>query len=63
MNALRRISDLSKPLKDERPGHKNHHISSRVKVGQNLSKHLKARQMCVDDDERKCNNAQNTQHK
>ena len=27
MNALRRISDLSKPLKDERRGHKNHHMS------------------------------------
>ena len=25
MNALRRKSDLSKPLKDERRGHKNHH--------------------------------------
>ena len=29
MNALRRISDLSKPLKDERRGHKNHHELAR----------------------------------
>ena len=45
-----RISDLSKPLKDERWGHKNHHVSYRVKVRQNVSKRLKARQMCVDDE-------------
>ena len=44
------ISDLSKPLKDERWGHKNHHVSYRVKVRQNVSKRLKARQMCVDDE-------------
>ena len=42
MNALRRISDLSKPLKDERRGHKNPRMSQRVKVRQNLSKRLKA---------------------
>ena len=29
MNALRRKSDLSKPLKDERRGHKNHHELAR----------------------------------
>ena len=45
MNAFRRISDLSKPLKDEHRGHKNQNMSSRVKVRQNLSKHLKARQI------------------
>ena len=45
-----RISDLTKPLKDERRGHKNHHMSWRVKVSQNVSKRLKARQMCVDDE-------------
>ena len=48
-----------KPLKDERRGHKNHHMSQRVKVRQNLSKRLKARQMCVDD-ERKCNLKKNS---
>ena len=32
-------------------GHKNHRVSLRVKVRQNLSKRLKARQMCVDDDD------------
>ena len=79
MNALRsfdRISDLSKPLKDEHRGHKNYHMSYRVKVRQNVSQRPKARQMCVDDDDenaisenpallihRTFNNAQNTQHK
>ena len=29
MNSLRRILDLSKPLKDERRGHKNHHELAR----------------------------------
>ena len=54
MTALRsfdKISDLSKPLKDERRGHQNYHMSKRVKVMQNVSKRLKARQMCVDDDD------------
>ena len=55
MNAFRRISDLREPLKDERRGHKSHHMSWRVKVRQNLGKRLKARQMCVDDDGRHCN--------
>ena len=32
-------------------GHKNHGMSLRVKVRQNLSKRLKARQMSVDDDD------------
>ena len=32
-------------------GHKNHRMSLRVKVRQNLSKRPNARQMCVDDDE------------
>ena len=56
MNALRRFSTL---LKDERftktslrrqnssRGHTNHYLSSRVKMRQNESKRLKARQMCV----------------
>ena len=35
----------------EERGHKNHRVSLRVKVRQNLSKRLKARQMCVDDDD------------
>ena len=54
MTALRsfdRISDLGKPLKDERRGHKNYLMSKRVKVRQNVSKRLKAKQMCVDDDD------------
>ena len=29
MNALRRKSDISKPLKDEHRGHKNHHELAR----------------------------------
>ena len=35
----------------EERGHKNHRMSLRVKVRQTLSKRLKARQMCVDDDD------------
>ena len=45
-----RIADLRKRLKDERRGHTNHHVSWRVKVRQNVSKRLKARQMSVDDE-------------
>ena len=45
------IADLSKPLKDERRGHTNHRVKWRVKVRQNVSKRLKARQICVDDDD------------
>ena len=37
--------------KDERRGQTKHHMSWRVKVRQNVSKHFKVRQMCVDDDE------------
>ena len=54
----------------EERGHKNHRVSLRVKVRQNLSKRLKARQMCVDDDDENAISkkpplliAQNTQHK
>ena len=32
----------------ERRGHTNYHVSWRVKVRQNVSNRLKARQMCVD---------------
>ena len=35
----------------ERRGHKKHYVKWRVKVRQNVSKHFKVRQMCVDDDE------------
>ena len=40
-----RKSDFSKPLKDERRGHTKRHVR------QNVSKHFKEGQMCVDDDE------------
>ena len=43
-------ANLCKMNAEER-GHKNHRVSLRVKVRQNLSKRLKARQMCVDDDD------------
>ena len=47
MYALQRqIEDLRKRLKNERRGHSNHHVSSHVKVRQNVSNRLKARQMC-----------------
>ena len=49
-----RIADRSKRLKHGRGGHRNHHVNERVKVRQNVSKRLKARQMCVDDDD-ECN--------
>ena len=42
-----RIADLSKRLEDERRGHTNQHASWCIKVRQNVSKRLKARQMCV----------------
>ena len=50
-STLYEVSDLSKRLKDERRGHTNHPVSLRVKVMQNVSKRLKARQMCVDDED------------
>ena len=57
-------------MKDERGGHKNHHMMSyHIKVRQNVSKRLKARQMCVDDDENAISKkpplliGQDTQHK
>ena len=53
-----RIADLSKRLKDERLEHTNHHLSWRIKVRQNISKRLKARQMRVNDDD-ECNLAKN----
>ena len=43
-----RIAALSKRLEVERRGQTNHHVSEYVKVRQNVSKSLKARQMCVD---------------
>ena len=44
-------TDLSiERLKDERQGQTNHQMSLRVQVRQNVSKRLKARQMCVDDE-------------
>ena len=46
-----RIADLGKRLKDERWGDTNHQVGYRVKERQNVSKRLKARQMCVDDDD------------
>ena len=49
MYTLRRqIADLSKCLKDERQEHTNPYASKRVKMRQNVSNRLKARQMCVD---------------
>ena len=61
MYALRRFSKLLKrsfyealtayQTSDEHRGHTNHHMSKRVKVRQKVSKRLKARQMCVDDNE------------
>ena len=57
MYALRTFSKL---FKDERftkteyqtlVNLSKHHVSQRVKVRQNVSKHFKVRQMCVDDDE------------
>ena len=68
MYALRRqIADLSKRLKDERREHTNHHASYRVKMRQNVSNRLKARQMCVDTNAISKKPpllfAQNTQHK
>ena len=44
------LANLCKMNAEER-GHKNHRMSLRVKVRQTLSKRLKARQMCVDDDD------------
>ena len=41
--------DLSKPLKDECRGRTKHYVSWRVLVRQNVSKHFKVRQMCVDE--------------
>ena len=35
----------------ERRGHTKHPVKYRVKVRQNVSKHFKVRQMCVDDNE------------
>ena len=49
MYALQRqLADLRKRLKNERRGHSNHQVSQHVKVRQNVSNRLKARQMCVD---------------
>ena len=49
MYALQRqLADVRKRLKNERRGHSNHHVSQHVKVRQNVSNRLKARQMCVD---------------
>ena len=50
MNDLRRQTSRPQQTKDERRGHTNHQVSLRVKVRQNVSKRLKARQICVDDD-------------
>ena len=67
-----RISDLRKPLQDECWGARTQespHEFARQNE-QNLSKRLKARQMCVDDDDENAISkkpplliAQNTQHK
>ena len=55
MIALRRQNKKpQQTLEWWRRGHTNHHVSWFVKVRQNVSKHLKARQICVDDDD-KCN--------
>ena len=37
-------------MKDETFERWTQHVSERVKVRQNVSKHLKARQVCVDDE-------------
>ena len=51
MNDLRRQNSSPQQTLDERRGHTNHQVSYRVKVRQNVSKRLKARQICVDDDD------------
>ena len=55
MIALRRQNKKpQQTLEWWRRGRTNHHVSWFVKVRQNVSKRLKARQICVDDDD-KCN--------
>ena len=76
MNALQRISDLRKPLKDERLGHKNHHELARqseakLKQAPESEENVCRRRRTKMKSQknlpywlhRSANNAQNTQHK